>query len=147
MRASATLRGRPGGVLGLMGCNVTPEGSTNSLQISRGSTAPSGSSSVLSLSQFGTGFTVSESFPLHGEGYIEAARYDPRAVFTSGKTATRVPFRWNNLTSTIGVGYDIRLAENLYLRPIINGSLGIAASDVALFGLSSTIVETSISLR
>lgn len=133
LRASG-LGARPGGVLGLMGYNVTPDGSTNALEINRGSTAPSGSASVLTLGQFGTGFTVSESFPLFVEGYIGYARYDPRAVFTGGESVTRVPFRWNNLTTTIGVGYDIRLAENLYLRPILNGALGVASSDLALFG-------------
>ncbi len=127
------LRGRPGGVLGLMGYNVTPDGSANALEINRGSSAPSGSSNVLTLSQFGTGFTVAESFPLFVEGYVGIARYDPRAVFTAGETVSRVPFRWNNITATIGLGYDIRLAENLYLRPIINGAIGFAASDLALF--------------
>lgn len=34
----------------------------------------------------------------------------------------------------MGVGYDIALTENLFLRPIVNFSLGYAASDAALFG-------------
>ena len=130
----AALRSRPGGVLGIMGYNVTPDGSTNSLEVSRGSTASSGTSDVLTLSQFGTGFTVSESFPLFVKGYVGFSRHDPRVVFSGSEAATRVPFRWHNSTTTIGIGYDIRLAENLYLRPIVNGSLGIAASDAALFG-------------
>lgn len=128
-----TLQPRRGGVLGLMGYNVVPDGSTNALQISRGSTAPSGSASVLTLSQLGFGFTVSEAFPLFLEAYAGYARYDPRAVFTGGEEGRRLPLRWNNMTGTLGVGYDIRLAENLYLRPILNGSLGVAASDASIF--------------
>jgi hypothetical protein len=61
------------------------------------------------------------------------ARYDPRAVFT-GLGARRVPLRWNNITATIGVGYDIRLGEYLWLRPILNLAGGYAASDASLFG-------------
>lgn len=127
-----TLASRRGGVLGLMGYNVVPDGSTNALQINRGSTAPTGSSRTLSLSQLGFGFTVSEAFPLFLEAYGGYARYDPRATFTGGEEGRRLPLRWNNITGTLGVGYDIRLAENLYLRPIVNGSLGIATSDASI---------------
>jgi hypothetical protein len=130
----ANLARRGPGVLGLMGYTMVPDGSANAVQVNR-ATASSGGlgSSVLSLSQFGFGFTWSESFPLFTEIYAGYARYDPRAVF-SGITARRTPLRWNNFTSTIGVGYDIRLAEYLWLRPILNASLGFAAGDATLFG-------------
>jgi hypothetical protein len=128
----ALLRSRPGGVLGLMGYNVTPDGSANALQVNRSSGSGEGNSTLL-LSQFGFGFTVSESFPLFMEAYLGTARYDPRALFTGGQTR-RLPLRWNNVTATVGVGYDIALADNLWLRPILNFSLGYAASDAALFG-------------
>jgi len=128
------LASRPGGVLGLMGYNMIPDGSANAVQINRATTAPEGSSSVLTLSQFGFGFTVSEAVPVFLEIYAGYARYDPRAAFTAGEQGRALPLRWNNFTSTVGVGYDIRLAENLYLRPILNGSLGIAASDASIFG-------------
>jgi hypothetical protein len=88
---------------------------------------------VFQLSQFGAGFTLSESFPLWLEGYMGTARYDPRAVFT-GLGARRLPLRWNNITATVGVGYDIRLGEYLWLRPIFNLAGGYAASDASLFG-------------
>jgi hypothetical protein len=129
------LRPRPGGVLGLMGYNATPDGSTNAVQVNRGTQVGGGEGDPeLTLGQFGVGFTVSESFPLFLEGYLGYARYDPRALFTGGEEARRVPLRWNNVAATAGVGYDIRLAEYLYLRPVLNASLGYAASDAALFG-------------
>jgi hypothetical protein len=129
------LRPRPGGVLGLMGYNVTPDGSTNALQVDR-STQGGGDEGdpTLTLGQFGVGFTVSESFPLFLEGYFGYARYDPRAVLTGAEETRRAPFRWNNVAATVGVGYDIRLAEYLFLRPVLNASLGYAASDASLFG-------------
>lgn len=130
----AALQPKRGGVLGLMGYNVVPDGSTNALQLSRSSFTGSDAAPTLQLSQFGFGFTVSESFPLFLESYLGTARYDPRAYFTSGEETRRTPLRWNNLAATIGVGFDIPLAEYLYLRPIINGSLGYAASDSSLFG-------------
>ena len=131
----STLRIRNGGVLGLMGYNMTPDGSTNALMISRGSTNVGGrDSTALQLSQFGFGFTASETVPIFLESYIGYARYDPRSYASDGEENRRSPLRWNNFTATLGIGYDIRLAENLWLRPILNGALGIAASDVALFG-------------
>jgi hypothetical protein len=127
------LQPRGSGVLGLMGYNMSPDGSANALEVERGDARSELGSSVLQLGQFGAGFTVSESFPLWLEGYIGYARYDPRAVFTN-LPPRQNPLRWNNITATVGIGYDIRLAEYLWLRPIFNVSVGHAASDAALFG-------------
>lgn len=128
-----SLRSRPGGVLGLMGYGVVPDGSANAVQVN---SAAIGSGeegdTTLTLSQFGFGFTVSEAFPLFLESYVSYARYDPRAVFT-GDAIRSTALRWNNFTGTLGVGYDIRLAENLWLRPIVNVSVGYAAGDATLF--------------
>ena len=127
------LGSRGAGVLALMGYNMTPDGSANALQVNRTTASADEGSPVMTLSQIGAGFTVSESFPLWLEGYLGTARYDPRAVFTN-LGARQTPLRWNNLAATIGIGYDIRLAEYLWLRPIFNLSGGYAASDAALFG-------------
>ena len=120
---------------GLMGYNVTPDGSANAITVNRRSGSPGGGEAAptLTLGQFGFGFTVSKSFPLFLESYIGYARYDPRTLFT-GATARQLPLRWNNVAATIGVGWDIRLTDYLVLRPILNGSVGYAASDAALFG-------------
>jgi hypothetical protein len=130
-----TLRSRQGTVLGLMGYNVVPDGSANALQISRSNIGGGDgeADTTLTLSQFGFGFTWSESFPLFTEIYAGYARYDPRALL-GGEETRRTPLRWNNFTSTIGVGYDIPIANNLWLRPIVNASIGYAASDAGLFG-------------
>jgi hypothetical protein len=125
---------KPGGVLGIMGYNVIPDGTASAVQIDRGVRTDDGSDSGLVLGQIGAGFTVSEGFPLFLEGYIGYARYDPRFVFSRGEEARRLPTRWNSLSMTIGVGWDFRLAENLYLRPIVNAALGHASSDAALLG-------------
>lgn len=131
LRAQIGRRG--GGLVALMGYNMTPDGSANAVQVNRTTASTELGSNILTLGQFGAGFTVAESFPLWLEGYVGYARYDPRAVFT-GVEARRSPLRWNNVTSTIGVGYDFRLGEYLWLRPILNASLGYAASDLSLFG-------------
>lgn len=130
-----TLQSRRGGVLGLMGYNVTPDGSANAIQVNRSSASIGGEGAPdITVSQFGFGFTVSESFPLFLEIYLGTARYDPRVYITGGEEQRRLPLRWNNIATTIGVGYDIRLGEYLWLRPIFNASLGYAASDASLFG-------------
>jgi hypothetical protein len=130
----ALQQSRRGGVLGLFGYNAIPDGSTNALEITRGEASSSTISPTLQLGQMGFGFTVSEAFPLFLESYIGYARYDPRAYVAGADETRSLPTRWNNVIGTIGVGYDIRLAEYLWLRPIINGSLGYAASDASLFG-------------
>ena len=123
---------KPGGVLGIMGYGVIPDGSASAVQVDRGVRTDDGSDSGLTLGQIGSGFTVSPSFPLFLEGYIGYARYDPRFVISGGQDARRLPLRWNNISTTIGVGWDFKLMENLYFRPIVNGALGYAASDAAL---------------
>ncbi len=132
--AIASLRPRPGGVLALMGYNVTPDGSSNAITVNRASSNPGGreAAPALTLGQFGFGFTVSNSFPLFLESYVGYARYDPRTLLT-GAGARQLPLRWNNAAATLGVGWDIRLTDHLVLRPILNGSLGYAASDSSLF--------------
>jgi hypothetical protein len=125
-------RPRPGRMLGIMGYNVTPDGSANALVIERTDQGNGAGSRLLTLGQFGFGFTVSESFPLFLESYVGYARYDPRAVLFGGEDSRRLPLRWNNVTMTTGVGYDIRLSEHWYLRPILNTSLGYAVSDTVL---------------
>ena len=129
------LRPRSSGLLGLMGYNVTPDGSTNAVTVNRGSANPGvgEAAPTLTLGQLGFGFTLSESFPLFLESYVGYARYDPRTLFT-GSGARQLPLRWNNVAATVGVGWDIRLTDYLVLRPILNGSIGEAAGDAALFG-------------
>jgi len=127
------LRRLGSGVLGLFGYNMIPDGSANAVQVSR-ATASGNASNALTLGQLGTGFTWGESFPLYTEGYIGYARYDPRTVFSGGSAPRSSVVSWNNLALTLGVGWDFALTENLFLRPIINGSVGYAASDLSLFG-------------
>lgn len=132
--AETSVVSRRGGVLGIMGYNMVPDGSTNALQINTtGGLEGTEADPTFSLAQTGFGFTVSEAFPLFLEWYGGFARYDPRVVF-DGEPPRRSPLRWNNLTTTIGVGYDIRLTESFWLRPVLNASVGYAASDLSLFG-------------
>ncbi len=114
------------GILGLMGYTMIPDGSANAVPINRTSTGSGGT--ALTLSQFGVGFTVSEAFPLYLEIYAGYARYDP-LLHLRGPDAARLPVRWNNFTGTFGVAYDIAIAENLWLRPIVNVAGGYAAGD------------------
>ncbi|MBV1798889.1 hypothetical protein [Siccirubricoccus sp. G192] len=135
LQAAADLQPRRGALLGLMGYNMTPDGSANAITVNRGSTSPGHGEAAptLTLGQFGFGFTLSESFPLFLESYLGYARYDPRTLLT-GSGARQLPLRWNNVAATIGIGWDIRLTDYLVLRPILNGAAGYAAGDSALFG-------------
>jgi hypothetical protein len=130
----SNLRVRRGGVLGLFGYNVVPDGAANALSITRGTTISGDGAKTLTLSQFGFGYQVSESFPLYLENYLGTARYDPRTYISGGTETRSVPLRWNNLALTLGVGWGIQLTEYISLTPIINGSLGYAASDASLLG-------------
>jgi hypothetical protein len=114
-----------------MGHTIIPDGSANAVQVNRTTTSGDEGSPALTLSQFGFGFTVSESVPIYLEIYAGYARYDPRGVFVIEDTQRR-PARWNNFTGTLGVGYDIKLSDTFWLRPIVNVAAGYAAPDTAL---------------
>lgn len=129
--ARARVGPRGAGVLAIMGYNMTPDGSANSLQINQTTASDDTGSTLFTLTQYGSGFTLADSFPLYLEGYLGTARYDPRAVFV-GIPPSVPSTHWNNVTTTIGIGWDFRLAEYWWLRPIFNTALGYATSDAAL---------------
>jgi hypothetical protein len=118
------------GVLGLLGYNVIPDTTASSLSISRGEQDDTG----LQTTQFGLGFTVDPDFPLYLEGFLGYTRYDPRFVFSEGEKKSILPTRWNNVSGTIGVGWDFPIIEGLVFRPILNASLGHVETDVSLIG-------------
>ena len=118
------------GVLGLLGYNVVPDVTASSLSISRGGQEDTG----LETTQFGLGFTVDPDFPLYLEGFLGYSRYDPRFVFSEGEKKSLLPTRWNNVSGTVGVGWDFPIIEGLVFRPILNGALGHVESDVSLIG-------------
>jgi len=118
------------GVLGLLGYNVIPDVTASSLSISRGGQTDTG----LQTTQFGLGFTVDPDFPLYLEGFLGYSRYDPRFVFSEGAQKSVLPTRWNNVSGTIGVGWDFPIIEGLVFRPILNASLGHVETDVSLIG-------------
>ena len=118
------------GVLGLLGYNVIPDVTASSLSISRGGQTDTG----LQTTQFGLGFTVDPDFPLYLEGFLGYSRYDPRFIFSEGAQKSVLPTRWNNVSGTIGVGWDFPIIEGLVFRPILNASLGHVETDVSLIG-------------
>nr|WP_321937886.1 MULTISPECIES: hypothetical protein [unclassified Paraburkholderia] len=118
---------RANAVLALLSFTVTPDLSASTLGIRNGSTGdPS-----LSMTQFGGGFTLSQSFPLYLEGAIGGSRYDPTFVATDGQQERALPTRWTNVAATGGIGWDFPLNEkkDLVIRPIFNFSLGEVISD------------------
>jgi len=130
----SNLRVRRGGVLGLFGYNVVPDGAANALSITRGTKFSTDGSTALTLGQLGFGYSISDSFPLYLENYLGYARYDPRIYIAGGSQEQRVPMHWNNVAITLGVGWGFQLSEYWSLTPILNGAAGYAASDLSLFG-------------
>ena len=45
-----------------------------------------------------------------------------------------MPTRWDQVALTVGIGWDLRLAKSLYLRPILNAAVARVTSDTALAG-------------
>jgi len=117
--------------IALLGVTSIPDSTASAISISRGG---SGDDLGLTFGQFGLGFTASEAFPVYMEGFLGYARYDPRFVLSGGAAARRVPTRLNQITGTLGVGWDFKLTEELVLRPILNGLAAYIASDASLFG-------------
>jgi hypothetical protein len=114
------------GVLGIMSYTVAPDVTTSSLAINSSTT----SSTDLSMSQFGGGFTWSKGTPLYLEGNAAYSRYDPTFVASQGAESRNVPVKWNSLSATGGVGWDVPIAEHWVVRPIFNFTLGYVASDL-----------------
>lgn len=118
---------RANAVLAMLSFTVTPDLSASTLGIRNGSTGnPS-----LNMTQFGGGFTLSQSFPLYLEGALGGSRYDPTFLVSDGQEQRALPTRWTNVAATGGIGWDFPLNEskNLVIRPIFNFSLGEVLSD------------------
>ena len=128
------LQQRVNAALSLMSFAVVPDLNSSFLQIDAAS-GTSGSPEV-NLWQFGSGFTLSESFPLYLEGSLGYNRYDPTFIFSNGTDQRTVPVKWNTFSGTIGVGWDfpVPYLPDLVFRPIVNGTLGHVESDVSIAG-------------
>jgi hypothetical protein len=118
-------------LLGVMSFQLTPDITTASLSINK---KASGNPS-LAMFNLGSGFTLSESFPLYLEGTLSAARYDPVFIASNGAESRSFPLKWDSAAITAGIGWNFRLADDLVLRPIVNVSLGYLASDLKLLQL------------
>ena len=79
-------------------------------------------------------FTVAAAFPVYPAGLVGYSRDGPRLIFYEGAQKSVLPTRWNNVSGTIGVGWDFPIIEGLVFRPILNASLGHVETDVSLIG-------------
>ncbi|MEL4013427.1 hypothetical protein AAE045_04610 [Dryocola clanedunensis] len=127
------IKHRADAVLTLMSYMVFPDITASDLNIGTGT----GETNELTITQFGGGATLSESFPLYLEGALGYSRYDPQFVISNGAETRRIPTKWNSLSATGGIGWDFpiyrdRWGGNLVLRPIANVMLGTMASDVRI---------------
>lgn len=125
------LKQRSDAVLSLMSYTVVPDVTVSDLNIGSGTN----DKNALSITQFGGGATLSESFPLYLEGTMGYSRYDPQFVFSDGAEKRNIPTKWNSLTATGGIGWDFHLYKdrwggNLVFRPIFNVMLGTMVSDL-----------------
>lgn len=125
------IKQRADAVLTLMSFMIVPDITASDLNIGSGSD----DKTELSITQFGGGATMGESFPLYLEGVMGYSRYDPQFVISDGDQSRRIPTKWNSLTTTGGIGWDFSLHRdrwggNLVLRPIANVMLGTMASDL-----------------
>jgi hypothetical protein len=122
------LQQRANALLTVMGFGLTPDVTTGSIGITDTSTGDA----RIQTTSLGGGFTVSESVPLYLEGTAGYSRYDPKFLVTDGTETRTIPTRWNSLTVTVGVGWDVVLAQDLKLRPILNATYGRIVSDVTI---------------
>ena len=127
---SAEAREGARGAMALLGVTGIPDATSSAITITRNDSESLG----ITYGQLGLPFTVSEEIPVYLEGYFGYARYDPLYVFSGGDAQRRLPGRLNHVTGTLGVGWDFRISRDLVLRPILNGAIGVVATDPALFG-------------
>lgn len=117
-------------ILALMSFTVFPDVTTSNLAIEDASSGDPG----LWQTTLGGGFTVSADVPLYLEGTLGYSRYDPRFVASDGTEERVIPTRWNSLTLSGGIGWDIPLREKLKLRPLFNFMLGHLETDASIGG-------------
>ncbi len=115
-------------VLAIMSYTAVPDVTTSSLSINSGTTGNPG----FGQTQFGGGFTLSRSFPLYLEGTVAYSRYDPTFIATDGNQERPVPTKWNTASTTVGIGWDFPITDELRFRPIVNGMVGRVASDLRI---------------
>ena len=123
---------RANGVLTLMAFSVAPDVTAGSLSIDSAQT----DNPSVTLVQFGSGFTLADSFPLYLEGFLGFNRYDPTFVASDGQEQRTVPTKWNTFSGTGGISWDfpVPFVPELTFRPIFNFSFGHVASDSAIAG-------------
>ncbi|MER2508567.1 autotransporter outer membrane beta-barrel domain-containing protein [Amaricoccus sp.] len=117
------------GALAVLGISAVPSETASALIVNTGTRPRDGSD--FQAAQLGGGFTWSEAFPLYLEGYIGYNRYVPSFVLTEGQQSSRFLPKWTGVAATGGIGWDVRLGENLVIRPMLNVTLGQIASDTA----------------
>ncbi|MDR6994540.1 hypothetical protein J2Y65_001196 [Aeromonas salmonicida] len=132
---SSLIQKRANAVVSLMTFTVVPDITASNLDI--GSNTSTTASSALNMTQMGGGATMSESVPIYLEGTLGFSRYDPKFVVSNGSESRTIPTRWNSLTATGGIGWDLHLHQdrhggNWVLRPIGNVTLGTVASDLRI---------------
>jgi hypothetical protein len=93
---------RVNGVLALMGYSVVPDLTSFSLSMKNNKI----NNPEIVMIQVAGGFTISPSFPLYLEGGVAASRYDPAFVASSGTESRMIPFKWNSIAGTAGIGWD-----------------------------------------
>jgi hypothetical protein len=127
-----SLQQRADAALTLMTFAVVPDLNSSFLSIDNGSGTTN--HPAVTLWQFGSGFTLSQSFPLYLEGSLGYNRYDPTFVFTNGAEQRTLPVKWNTFSVTGGIGWDLPVpyVDGLVLRPIFNFTYGHVESDVSL---------------
>ena len=123
--SDADLQKRANAILTLMGFSLTPDVTTGALAISD---QTAGNPYFRQTSIAGGGRPV-KNVPLYLEGTLAYGRYDP--TFAVGSGQAPIPVKWESLLATGGVGWDFRLAKQLWLRPIFNFSLGRVESEGA----------------
>lgn len=124
------IQDRAQSALSLLSFSITPDATAGSLSINSGATG----NPDITLGQVGAGFTVADGFPLYMEGFAGWNRYDPKFLATDGTEQRVLPTKWNSLSATVGLGWDIKLCDGLVLRPILNASLAHLESDLSVGG-------------
>lgn len=123
------LQERANGALGVLGLLVVPNETATTLSYDTGN-----GETAFWQSQLGGAFTVSDELPLYLEGFMGAARYDPRFVLSERGEEVTVSPNWTSISGTVGIGWDFPIVNELVFRPILNFSLGHIESDLSVIG-------------
>lgn len=117
--------------LAVLSVAATPNETLSSLSF----LSASGNARSLRYTQLRGGFKPMDN-GLYVEGLFAYQRYNPVLIFPEIGSDSEVDVTWSSVAATLGVGWEVPLANDWYVRPVAHFSLGHVTTDAVFSNFS-----------